>query len=246
MRDFTPDMYALLLQTLQQYDYKLLSVAQYMHRKPVDKCVILRHDIDARPLQAPKIAYIENQLKVSATYYFRYDLRQNNIMSLQTVAQLKHEIGYHYSDYSDAKGNFREARKRFIYHLLFLRCLYPIKTMAMHGSPWSKYDNLSMWYQMEYPLGITSEPYRDFDFQRVIYLTDTGRCWDGVAKWDKIKQHRPRYHTTEDIIRAIREGTFPEQVLLNTHPQRWLEKSIPWYKEKVFQSIKNIIKRWIL
>lgn len=245
MRDFTPDMYTLLLQTLQQHGYKLLSVAQYMRCKPVDKCVILRHDIDARPMQASKIAYIENALKVSATYYFRYDLHQDNIMSLQTVMKLKHEIGYHYSDYADAKGDFREAKRQFIKHLLFFRCLYPVKTIAMHGSPRSKYDNLSMWYQMEYPLGITCEPYRDFDFRHIIYLTDTGRCWDGIAIWDRVEQHHPHYHTTMDILRAINDGTFPEQVLLNTHPQRWLEKRIPWYWELFFQSCKNIVKGWI-
>lgn len=245
MRDFTPDMYTLLLQTLQQHDYKLLSVAQYMRRKPVDKCVILRHDIDARPQQALRLAYIEKQMKVKATYYFRYDPRPENMKVLQTIISMGHEIGYHYSDYADVKGDFLVARRQFIKHLLFLRCFYPIKTMSMHGSPRSRYDNLSLWYQMEYPLGLTCEPYRDFDFRYIIYLTDTGRCWDGITIWDRVKQRRPHYHTTMDILRAIKDGTFPEQVLLNTHPQRWLEKWFLWYWELFFQSCKNIVKGWI-
>ncbi len=61
-----------------------------------------------------------------------------------------------------------------------LRKLYPVKTICMHGSPLSKYDNRKLWEKHDYKdYGIIGEPYFDVDFSRVLYLTDTGRCWDG-------------------------------------------------------------------
>jgi hypothetical protein len=50
----------------------------------------------------------------------------------------------------------------------------------MHGSPLSKYDNRAIWEKYDYKkLGIVAEPYFDIDFSETLYLTDTGRRWDG-------------------------------------------------------------------
>jgi len=59
----------------------------------------------------------------------------------------------------------------------------------MHGSPRSPYDNNEVWKKYDYrELGIIAEPYFDLDFSKVLYLTDTGRRWDGegVSIRDKI------------------------------------------------------------
>ena len=59
----------------------------------------------------------------------------------------------------------------------------------MHGSPLSKYDNKLLWKYYNYrDFGIIGEPYFDVDFSKVLYLTDTGRRWNGnrVSIRDKI------------------------------------------------------------
>jgi len=59
----------------------------------------------------------------------------------------------------------------------------------MHGSPLSRYDNRRICDKYNYrDFGITGEPYFDLDFTKVLYLTDTGRRWDGnkVSLRDKI------------------------------------------------------------
>jgi len=73
-----------------------------------------------------------------------------------------------------------------------LREFYPVKTICMHGSPLSKYDNKLLWDKYDYrDYGITAEPNFDVDFDEVLYLTDTGRRWDGdrVSVRDKVKGH---------------------------------------------------------
>ena len=50
----------------------------------------------------------------------------------------------------------------------------------MHGSPVSRWDNSLLWKYYDYhDFGIVGKPYFDVNFDEVLYLTDTGRCWDG-------------------------------------------------------------------
>lgn len=47
------------------------------------------------------------------------------------------------------------------------------------------------------------------------------------------------------MIKAIENGTFPEQAMITIHPQRWNDALIPWTKELVWQNVKNVGK-WLL
>ena len=61
-----------------------------------------------------------------------------------------------------------------------LRQIVPVKTICMHGSPISRWDSRLLWKYYDYhAFGIEGEPYFDVDFNEVLYLTDTGRRWDG-------------------------------------------------------------------
>lgn len=145
----------------------------------------------------------------------------------------------------------------------------------MHGNPLSKLDNRLLWLKYNYrDFGIIGEPYFDIDFNEVLYLTDTGRRWDGdgVSVRDKVseahsKWHRTRkkgfsarstphalrathkglrFHSTFDIINALEQDLLPNKILLTIHPQRWHNRFIPWAKELVFQNAKNIVKAIIV
>ena len=75
---------------------------------------------------------------------------------------------------------YQTALQLFEKHLQQLREIVPIDTICMHGSPRSRYDNRSLWEYYDYrDYGIIGEPYFDIDFTQVLYLTDTGRRWDG-------------------------------------------------------------------
>ncbi len=73
--------------------------------------------------------------------------------------------------YEDFCRNLERFRKNF-----------EIKTICMHGSPLSKYDNRMIWEKYDYKeLGILAEPYFDVDFKEVFYITDTGRKWNNES-----------------------------------------------------------------
>lgn len=73
------------------------------------------------------------------------------------------------------------------------------------------------------------------------------RFFPGVRNETKSVDRRfPVYHSTFEMIKAIENGTFPEQAMLTVHPQRWNDRLIPWTKELVWQNVKNSGKRALI
>ena len=235
----------------------------------------------------------------------------------------KREMRYEETEVRDEKGQMNDAREMLTTHH---------SPLIAQISP-SKYDNRDLWssppkLQPSSPpifeslnqeslnythFSILAEPYFDLDFNQILYLTDTGRRWDGhrYNLRDKATKENPitnsdflnrRYHSTNDIIEAVKrrevinkqqtttnnehqttntkqrtpntkhqtpnnehqttntkqrttntkqrtpntkhqttnnEQPFPQQAMLNFHPQRWNDKPLPWLKEFVWQNIKN-------
>ena len=257
MRDFSLDIYRALLEALQAKDYQIIGYAEYLKLKVKSgKFIVLRHDVDAKPQNSLRTAQIEHSLGAKATYYFRVGRESNEPQVIKAIAQLGHEIGYHYEDMSLCDGDVDKAWSHFQTWLDYFRQYYAVETICMHGAPTSKWDGKDLWKKYDYrSLGIIGEPYMDTDFSDVFYLTDTGRCWDGykVSVRDKIPQYQDEWtakglvwHTTPELIRAIEADQLPAHVMITTHPQRWTNNTGEWWKEAVLQTAKNIVKRIIV
>jgi hypothetical protein len=322
MPDFTINTFHKLLTTIKNHRYTFQTFAGFI-KDPAQRVIILRHDVDARKMNSLKTAQLENELGITGTYYFRMVPQRFDEEVIKQIASLGHEIGYHYEDVSmevalrrascvvnrikrrktqDSRLTEEEllnaAIASFRENLERLRRVVPVETICMHGSPLSKYDNRILWEKYNYrDFGIIGEPYFDINFEEVLYLTDTGRRWDGEAvsirdkaqgsglraqgkeqsktkglrdleieeQSDEIpqggtegqndkKHHAPRtaypvpvfrFHSTFDIIRAVKSGILPDKIMLTVHPQRWDNRTLPWIKELVWQNIKNLGKRFI-
>ncbi|MBN1932426.1 MAG: hypothetical protein JW786_12550, partial [Desulfobacterales bacterium] len=158
-----------------------------------EKVVILRHDVDKIPLHSLRTAEMENELGIKGTYYFRVIKNELSGEVINNIAKMGHEIGYHYDDLNDAGGDSEKARDLFQKNLALLRKVAPVNTACMHGSPLSRHDNKDLWKHADYrEFGIIGEPYFDIDFTKVLYLTDTGRRWDGdrVSIRDRVSGER--------------------------------------------------------
>jgi len=195
---------------------------------------------------------------IVGTYYFRKVSQSYNVAIIKEIVALGHEVGYHYETMDTCKGNVDKAYEEFCRNLETFQKLTPVKTISMHGSPMSPYDNREIWNKYDYKkLGIIAEPYFDINFNELFYITDTGRRWDGhlYNVRDKATKENPvtnpeflklRFHSTKDIIDSVNAGTFPKQAMLNFHPQRWNDALVPWVKELVWQNVKNQGKRFLV
>jgi hypothetical protein len=271
--DFTLNTYITLLNSLLRQGFSFQRFDQYL-TNPLQKSIILRHDVDLLPENSTRTAQIENSVGISGTYYFRAVPESWDELIMKKIASLGHEIGYHYECLTTCKGNYEEAINDFEQNLAHFRALVPVTTICMHGSPLSKYDSRLLWDNYNYrEFSIIGEPYFDIDFSEVLYLTDTGRRWDGdkfsirdkprlrdeetkIGKDEEGENRRKgeevngnkigilKFHSTFDIIKAANESKLPDKIIITVHPQRWTDQPIPWAKELIMQNIKNIVKRY--
>ena len=143
-----------------------------------------------KPGNAFKMARLKDESEIRATYFFRTIPHTFKPEIIKEIADLGHEIGYHYENLTTCGGDLGLAIDDFRLNLEKLRKLYPVKTICMHCSPLSKWNNRDLWEKYDYrDFGIIAESYFDVDFKEVLYLTDTGRRWDGerVSVRDKVE-----------------------------------------------------------
>jgi hypothetical protein len=203
--DFTLNTLRSLLTSLNDLGYNFFSVREYFKNSAPrpGKLIILRHDVDKKPANSLAVACFEYELGIHGTYYFRIHQESFDKSIIGKIASMGHEIGYHYEDIRLAlrkakgerqkeKGESREsgvndeeelasmAIESFRENLATLREIAPIDTICMHGSPLSHVDPRVLWKFYDYSkFGISAEPYFDISLNGMLYLTDTGRRWDG-------------------------------------------------------------------
>ena len=246
--DFTIKKYKELISALNDAGYEFVTYAEYCEGRRSDKFIVIRHDVDMSVERARRLAEVENEMGVKASYYFREKFIGDDVVC---IASLGHEVGYHYEELVTEKGDVERAYVRFMRNVCALRELVDVKTITMHGSPTSRFDSKDMWRVYDYKkLGLIGEPQFDVDWNDMFYLTDTGRSWNGVSRRDKVAEFKLIweakgwvYKTTDDVIKAVRNGSFPNRVMMTTHPQRWADNMWKWMRELVVQRVKNIIKK---
>lgn len=249
MMDFTIDIYKKLILTLQNEGYNFQTFAEFI-KAPMAKSVILRHDVDKRPENSELFARIQNELNIKGTYYFRCVPESYDEQIIRTISKMNHEIGYHYEEMDLCNGDVHAAIKLFEKNLKTLRDICPIETICMHGSPRSKYDNKSIWLSNKYTdYQIIGEPYFDLNFNKIGYLTDTGRTWDGArfSVRDKVVSNISlNVKSTQELIHNLKKKSLPKQLMLTFHPQRWNSDFAMWTQEMILQNLKNVIKKHIV
>lgn len=252
MRDFTLTIYRELVCALKRSGYAFYTFEEWCDGKASGRYVILRHDVDLKAGHSLATARIEAEEGVRASYYFRIVPESNQPDMIRAIASLGHEIGYHYEDLSLFNGNREMAYAHFQEQLAYFRQFYPVRTICMHGSPASKWDNRSIWESYDYRNdGICGEPYFDFfsAVRQVTYLTDTARMWDGGRYNVRDKSEHAStvaVHSTHDLIAWLDDNPREEVLMITTHPQRWTDKKSEWMKEYVFQHLKNVVKAVVI
>lgn len=256
MKDFTLDIYRELLQALRMAGYAFYTFEEWCDGKAQGRFVILRHDVDLKAENSFLTAQIEAEMGIRASYYFRVVPQSNQPDVIRAIAALGHEIGYHYEDMSLFKGDADKSIEHFNNQLRHFRQFYPVRTICMHGSPTSKWDNKDLWTKFNYrDFGIVGEPYFDLinneSVGKLTYLTDTARMWDGDKynvrdKSTRNNSSQVSVHSTFDLIRWLKSKPTDQVLMITTHPQRWTNNATMWLKELILQSLKNRLKQLII
>jgi len=246
---------------MRKQGFAFQTFSEFLHH-PANKAIVLRHDVDARKENSLQFAEIQFELGIKGSYYFRVVPQSFDEEVIRKTAGMGHEIGYHYETMDTVSSKFKfqslkfkeedklidAAYEEFCRNLEMFRKIVPVETICMHGSPRSKYDNKMIWDKYDYRnLGIIGEPYFDIDFNKVGYLTDTGRRWNGNKVSIRDKVNSPfnfNFRSTQNIINSVNQ--LPDQLMFTFHPQRWNDNWYSWIKELVLQNVKNQVKRLIV
>lgn len=249
MRDFTLSEFKRLLLTFQNAGYSIVTVESFI-KNPLDKCLILRHDVDRFPKNTVQMARLEAKLGIRSTYYFRIIPSVFQDAVLKAVVGYGHEVSYHYEDLTTNRGDLQKSIESFKLNLNRIRNYYPCKTICMHGSPISKWDNKNIWGEYDYKkFGIICDTSFDIDYNKVFYISDNGMGWNkfNTSVRDKVRTvFNIPIKNTADLISKIERGELPNQVMINAHPDTFFESTIPWIINYSFISSKNVFKRIVV
>jgi hypothetical protein len=201
----------------------------------------------------PVLLGLYEKYNVKATFFFTGYIAQKFPEIVKMILPGGHEVGCHYEDLSLCRGNFELAIINFESSLEKLRKIYPVQTICMHGNAFRQWDNRSLWDIYNYKdYGIICEPYLDLDFNKILYLTDTGQKWNGkkYSIRDKIKMNnlsdKYNFESTKDILSALDADLLPNKILINIYPERWQNNFFLWSYFYLEQFIKRNIKMLVL
>ncbi len=247
MRDFTLQKYGLLIQFFRDHDLPVFGV-QNWHAQNPNRGVLIRHDVDRKPMNALEMAIFEEQLGIKTTYYFRVVGSAYSSKVIRSVAELGHEVGYHYEDLALANGDIEKAHKLFGEHLADLRKLADVKTVAMHGSPLSRHNNVDIWqsgsltnYELE------ADAFISIDYSEIPYFTDTGRSWGADAtnlrdKPETREKAESLVESTDDLLEFLRTKDY-QRFAISAHPERWSTVRLDWMSQLIKDQGVNYAKR---
>jgi len=247
MKDFTYEKYSALCRELMSSGYSIITVRDYLSRRPDTGFAVLRHDVDTKPHRSLRLARLEHSLGVTSTYYFRHTHEVFDPQIIKEVADLGHEIGYHYEVLSATKGDYPKAIALFAKELADFNRITGISTISMHGSPLSPFDNRDLWKVYDFrDYGILGEAYLSMGDGHY-YFSDTGWRWDKKYKVrDLLPGTREFYaKTTDDVITAIREHRVPSLYLL-VHGGNWTSSSSEWIAAWGMNVLGNAVKRLVM
>jgi adenine-specific DNA methylase len=258
VRDFTLTKYESLLQAIKKTNYSTCTVYDFLKNEP-ENCIILRHDVDRAVNRNLAMAKLEHRYGIKSTYYFRHIEETFKPEIIRQMARMGHEIGFHYEVMDKANGDMDRAIEIFKKELEDLRKaaekVTKINTVCMHGNPLKPWSNRDLWKKYDFrDFGLIGEPYLSIDYNKVFYLTDTGRTWADLKIRVKDTIDNPGANeksdlrsisSTDDVIRLIQTEKF-SQICLLVHPNRWCEDLGGWTKELLFQNVKNVGKAGIV
>jgi hypothetical protein len=249
--DFTYLIFKDLLIGAKANGYNIIGFEKYISNNlSTSKSLILRHDVDRFPNHALKMAQIEHSDGIGSTYFFRIIPSVFKSDIIRSIASLGHEIGYHYEELATYHGDYEKAIDNFEKNLRKLRDYYPVKTICMHGSPLSKWDNKLLWTKYNYnAFGIVADTSLDVDYDEVFYISDNGHGWNrtNTSIRDKVTtRYNISIKSTTNIIELLKQKGLPDKLMVNAHPDTFFDPGIKWALNYGFIESKNLIKRLIL
>lgn len=247
--DFTLDSYGAILDAALRASIPIHPVIDW-HELPKAqrRGIMLRHDVDRRPGNALEMARLEAAKGVRSTYYFRIVRSAFHPDVIRSIAELGHEIGYHYEDWWLGRRDPSRAIESFERNLERVRQLAPVRSIAMHGSPLARESNLTIWKHADFRKYDVVDVSLSFDYSGCVFFTDSGRTFG--ASGANMRDYLPgaRAESSIETSRQLADylsGSPADRIQIAVHPERWNPPGWRWQRQRAIDAGANTAKRII-
>lgn len=218
--DFTENKYRQLIASTKQK----FTFISYGDIPAAGSTCLWRHDVDTSPWRALRLAHIENEIGVSASYFFllhsdRYNLLDEETANMvRSIQELGHHIGLHFSPafYGEKIRTKADLEKYLRLEREFMQATFDlhINVFSFHNPSLMDFD-----YSQETIAGMINTYARSIQ-QKYTYISDSFCIW--------------RFKTLEEVLA---DDTVKDlQVLL--HPVCWSEE-----EKSPFARFKDAVDR---
>ncbi len=183
-----------------------------LQEKSRRRFIILRHDIDAQVWKALKMAKIDSDLGISATFFVRVHgpynpFREPSYEAILKIVELGHEIGFHYEPLFYTKNNL-PLEETILLEIRLLNKLFKIsiRSIAPHMPSLLKGPELGN-LKEEF-----NDSYSPRFFTKIKYISDSNKRWREGC-----------------MCRWIEES---DQIQIAVHPHWWNGDSLDEYLAK--------------
>jgi len=173
-----------------------------------ERTVLLRHDVDLDPPSTLPMAECEARRGIVATYYMPLTQHFNALDpvhrdAIRTLRSLGHDVGLHYDMRTYPAGE-QAARAHLDWELGILTEIVgaPVRTLCMHQPHRGHPDPFRSLPGLVHPHDPSLQ-------QDMVYVSDSCRAWGDA-----------------DALRNVLDGEPPYRLLLNLHPELWLDAAV--------------------
>lgn len=178
MKDLTYKNYKNLVETLKEdYTFTCFSKIKFSN-EPIEKKVLLRHDVDLSLEKALEMAEIEYELGIPATYFLFLRSPFYNIFSgnegkiIRKIIELQHYIGLHFDFAKYENLTISQMSYQIKREIDFLQDFYSIKLDSV-----SFHRPLSMEFFSRLELSNYPHSYEPVFVNNFKYFTDSRAIW---------------------------------------------------------------------
>ena len=219
--------------------------------------LVLKHDVETNVPSAYRMAKIEQKHGHCGSYYVQAYLLENpeNVKLLQQMAQMGHEISYHYDVMDSCKGDMDAAITEFEKNRSqFEQYGFICATVCQHGNPVVErvgYTSNRDFFRSSrvrelYPhMADIMVNYPDKYNTSYLYFSDAGRLFKRI--YDPINNDvinsddkNIPYQDLDALLAGLdREGGN----IISTHPHRWTASAVKYVvKSAIFKTVKAVAK----
>lgn len=215
--------------------------------------VVVKHDIETNVSKALKLAKIEAEYNIRATYYVQSYLLRENLSKLKEIASLGHEVTYHYDVLDSNNGNYTDAINEFSDTInRFKESGFTIQTVCPHGNPILNRDGWSSNKDFFRNQEISEKFSEILDIvvhlplrlkRAYVYVSDASYSWKIISniEYNDVKNNGDK--EISDIFKILLQNK--ECLIISTHPHRWESSKILIMIKIIFFRVVRFLARLV-